>query len=150
MYNTIYLSNNLLLRAFRENITVTPMKLQKMMYFIYRDYLKEIKEPLFTERFMTWKYGPVLDSVYTEYKRYRGGTPIKRYGNFNGVYAIDEGTEIELSRFLTDIWNKCRLLGAVELSRLTHKEGSAWYAAFQKNAPLLVDEDILLDNIVIA
>jgi uncharacterized phage-associated protein len=94
MYNTIYLSNNLLSRAFDEQIPITPMKLQKMMYFLYRDYLKATKVPLFTERFMTWKYGPVLDSVYTEYKRY-SGVSIKKYGNFNGVYVIDEYTETE-------------------------------------------------------
>ena len=64
MVIAIHVGNSILMRAFIENIDITPMKLQKLIYFTYQMYLKETDIPLFDERFETWKYGPVISSVY--------------------------------------------------------------------------------------
>ena len=45
--NPLFVANNLLNLAFKEKSPVTPMKLQKLLYFIYRDYLQKTKESLF-------------------------------------------------------------------------------------------------------
>ena len=50
----LIISNNILSIAYKENIKITPMKLQKLLYFVYRDYLKETNEPLFSERLEVW------------------------------------------------------------------------------------------------
>lgn len=48
-----------------------PVKLQKILYFLYLEYLKEKKEKLFDEEFEAWVYGPVLRAVYN-HLRYIG------------------------------------------------------------------------------
>lgn len=61
-------ANTVLKKSFEELIQVSPMKLQKLLYFIYADYLKKTKEPLLSEKFQVWQYGPVLSSAYYEFK----------------------------------------------------------------------------------
>ncbi len=58
MVTALNVGNSILARAFTENIDITPMKLQKMIYFVYRGYLKETKIPLFNERFEVWTCRP--------------------------------------------------------------------------------------------
>jgi len=62
--------NNILTRAFQENIPVSPMKLQKLMYFVSCEYVKATGKDLLSENFGVWQYGPVLPSLYDEFKSF--------------------------------------------------------------------------------
>ena len=66
----IYVANNFLTRGRKDDIDISPLKLQKLIYFLYKDYLKRTGELLFTERFETWKRGPVIPSIYVEFSAY--------------------------------------------------------------------------------
>ena len=44
------------------------LKLQKLLYFINARFLVEENRSLFEENFEKWKFGPVIPSVYHEYK----------------------------------------------------------------------------------
>jgi len=145
MYNPIYVSNNFLIRSFDQKSMVTSMKIQKMLYFLYRDYLKETSVSLFTERFSTWKYGPVLESVYYTYKKF-GACNITAYGGIP-AYSIKEEEDPVLRKLIDNIWNRSRPYNGIDLSRLTHMPESAWYKAWINNNPFLLDEDILKDNV---
>jgi uncharacterized phage-associated protein len=134
------------MRSFNQGFEITPMKLQKMLYFLYRDYLQRTKEPLFTERFMAWKYGPVLDSVYQIFKQYRSNT-IKQYGGYSGqICIIKEESNKIFKNILSDIWDKCKNFDGIHLSTLTHSEDGAWIKAFRNVQPLLDDEAIMKDS----
>jgi uncharacterized phage-associated protein len=123
------------------------MKLQKMLYFLYRDYLKQTKDPLFTERFSAWKYGPVLESVYYTFKDY-GSQGITNYGGYPGpVYSVKEETDRTLKELLDNLWNKCRPYNGIYLSQLTHKPECAWYKAWTNKQMFLQDEEIMADSV---
>ena len=47
---------------------MTNMKLQKMLYYQQGFHLAYFGEPLFDEEIEAWMYGPVVPSVYDEYK----------------------------------------------------------------------------------
>lgn len=49
---------------------LTPLKLQKILYYVSTAYLKKSKKPLFTESFEKWQYGPVVTSVYHNFKSF--------------------------------------------------------------------------------
>ena len=72
------LCNNILVRGKEENISITPMKLQKLMYFVCRDYVQATGESPIAEPFEVWKYGPVLPSVYGEFRTF-GSKPITEF-----------------------------------------------------------------------
>lgn len=48
--------------------TLTPLKLQKILYYVATSFLKSRDELLFPEPFQKWQYGPVVKEVYQEFK----------------------------------------------------------------------------------
>jgi hypothetical protein len=142
------LCNTLLKRSFDENISISPMKLQKLLYFIYRDYYQETGKPLFAEDFEAWQYGPVLRSVYDEFKTY-GASRIDSFSKTaNGdVYVINERTNSNLKDIIDSVWNKYKNLNGIELSEITHKAGGAWRKAYLGHEITLSDEDIKNDHV---
>jgi len=148
MYNPIYISNNFLTRSFDKGVPVTAMKIQKMLYFLYRDHLRETGHALFSERFSTWKYGPVVETVYHTFKRYGAGS-ITDYGG-TPAYTLRESDYPLLKTLMDDIWEKSRPYNGIYLSKLTHDLNGAWYKALSKRSPFLFDEDIAQDMVAIA
>lgn len=54
-------------------LTVQPMthlKLQKLLYFAYEEFLKKTGTKLFSDKIFAWDHGPVVQTVYTEYKKF--------------------------------------------------------------------------------
>ena len=51
-------------------VECTQLKLQKLVYLCFADYLCETDKKLFTDKIYAFKYGPVVDSIYKEYKKY--------------------------------------------------------------------------------
>ncbi|RKG31456.1 MULTISPECIES: Panacea domain-containing protein [Acinetobacter] len=47
---------------------LTPLKLQKILYYVAANYLKKHEVLLFDEPFQKWQYGPVVKEVYREFK----------------------------------------------------------------------------------
>ncbi|MCV2445541.1 Panacea domain-containing protein [Acinetobacter bereziniae] len=47
---------------------LTPLKLQKILYYIATTYFKKFEKRLFPENFQKWQYGPVVKDVYYEFK----------------------------------------------------------------------------------
>lgn len=138
--------NNILRRSFDENIDVSPMKLQKLLYFVACEYQKQTDAPLFSEPFEVWKYGPVLPSVYAEFSAY-GKEKIASYAKDakGTVYIINESTAPSLKASLDRIWNSFKDWGAVALSKLTHREGSAWSYAYDRYEKV-IDNSKLKDD----
>lgn len=50
--------------------TISNLKLQKMLYYMQGFHLAFFDTPLFDDDIFAWQYGPVVPSVYKEYKRY--------------------------------------------------------------------------------
>lgn len=144
MVNALHVSNSILKRAFQEKIDITPMKLQKMIYFVYRDYLQETERALFDERFETWKFGPVLPSVYNAFRKY-GANSIKEFAkelDGKSIRIVDEEKSPIFHRIVDNIWDKCKWYDGIYLSSVTHLENTAWSKAAARRSRYLLDEDI--------
>lgn len=50
---------------------VTHLKLQKLLYYVYAEFLLKTSEALFNEPLVAYAYGPVVESVYHRYKNIR-------------------------------------------------------------------------------
>lgn len=141
MVTAVVVANTIILRAFQENVEISPMKLQKLIYFLYKNYLKMTNERLFSELFEAWQYGPVLISVYDEFKSF-GSRPIDRFArdSIGDVYTV---SNIEPFRqCFEDTWNTYKNYDAWTLSMMTHKDGTAWKKATTTQKYYLADEDI--------
>ena len=147
-FSAVNVSNNLLFRAFEQDVNISPMKLQKLLYFVASEYAKATNTPLLNEQFRAWQYGPVVRSVYDEFKSY-GGAPIRKYAKDaeGKAYRIDEGKNMPLAHAIDRVWGQAKGISAVELSRITHTPGSAWFETYQAaGSELIPDAKLAADE----
>lgn len=129
-YSAVHVSNNILKRAFDSEVSVSPMKLQKILFFVASEYAKRTGRQLLSESFEAWAYGPVVRSVYDEFRSF-GGSAIRAYGKDarGKAYMADEDADPDLDLVLSAVWDATRDRTAVHLSRITHRPDSAWSTA---------------------
>lgn len=148
-YDATLVANNVLYRANRSKprAVITPLKLQKVLYFVASEYVKRTGRPLFFEHFQTWEYGPVLLSVYREFRPFSKST-IDAYAKdaAGRAYMADESNDPDLRQTIDRVWDATRGHPGTVLSRITHAEDSAWDKAYQGNKPFLDDEDVKEDR----
>ncbi|WP_424349579.1 Panacea domain-containing protein [Latilactobacillus sp. 5-91] len=88
----IDLSNHLLATADRNDLPVTNLQLQKVLYFIIKDYIKENNiddfiSTVYDIPFEAWPYGPVVRDLYFEYNIF-GSDQITDVGSINEQYEV--------------------------------------------------------------
>ena len=138
--NTQTIANTFIMLGADESIAITPMKLQKLTYFLYKDYLKTTGKKLFSEQFEKWRFGPVLPSLYYEFNSF-GAHPITRFAKDakGQVEVINLNAKNNASNSIKKIWSEYKNYSAIQLSQLTHRPGTAW----DKAGSILSDEDII-------
>lgn len=140
-------ANSILRRALAEKIAVSPMKLQKLMFFTACLYQRATGHRLLTESFQPWRYGPVCGAVYGEFASF-GGNPITAYAKdaIGNAYAADERSSPELKQALDTVWSHLGCLPAVTLSRITVLPGSAWSKAVERKNCFISNADMAEDH----
>jgi uncharacterized phage-associated protein len=130
-------ANELLALAKERGFPVSPMKLQKLLYFAHGWHLALRGKPLIKESVEAWRFGPVIRSVYRAFKSY-GGHDIPGPG-LTGLIPTGGGLQpfyervpaedsdvLALLRKIVDVYGG---MAAIELSRLTHRAGTPWRQA---------------------
>ena len=149
MIAPVYVANNFLVRGRDESIEITPLKLQKLVYFLFKYYLKITGNPLFSEKFETWKYGPVVPSIYAEFSSY-GSAPIKSFAvdSQDKCYIVRESGVFK--ECIDRVWEQYGGCSATTLSELTHRTGTAWSKAKERQDRYIDVEDIRNEDDLIA
>ncbi|MBC8082638.1 MAG: SocA family protein [Hymenobacter sp.] len=132
MENAVAVANYFVRKSLDSGIPVTPMKLVKLVYVAHGWYLGLTGEPLIAEGVQAWKYGPVVPTVYANFKVH-GGNPITAPAGMlseNGQSIYYSINSPELVAFLDKIWDEYKDYSAVELSALTHQEQTPWFDAW--------------------
>lgn len=140
--------NQIIRKAVSTNTSITPLKLQKLLYLVYAYSLKYNNgKKLFDAQFSAWQYGPVCIPVYEEFSCF-GGSNITCYAkNAYGKSAFPNpdfnGNKIFFKAF-NDVWSKYANLKSSELVNITHgSKRSAWHKT--KTNQIILDKDIILD-----
>ena len=105
---------------------VTPLMLQKLLYYIQGIYSALYDTPIFFEDCRAWVHGPVFEEIYNLFKEFKYN-PID-----DARFAILEGSEEALTDNERDIidlvLNTFGMYGGKTLERITHKE-EPWLVA---------------------
>lgn len=143
----LILGNNLLERGKRDGVAVTPMKLQKLLYYVSVRYLQATGTAPIAEQFQVWKSGPVLASVYVHYREYQD-KPIKRpvLNQKGKMLVVDEDSAPVLSACLEYVWRRLGRCSGLELAKRTRQEGGVWERAYQNGEELMRWEDVKNDS----
>ena len=151
VYSPDAVSNTLLDLAESEGKEICPLKLQKLLYFCHGWHLGLTGQPLQRELFEAWKYGPVLRSIYREFRRFRNDPITGRAVETQYIGPAHEGAgkieqaigrvrvfeprlvdeTVDLDTDFADgvigrVWELYGDHSAVHLSRLTHENGTPW------------------------
>ncbi len=146
-YPATMIANNVLERSFRDGVYVTPMALQKILYFAASEYEKRTGNRLLAEPFQTWAYGPVVRSVYDKFRPFAARDIARYAADASGeARVIDESLDPALGGVLDRVWQATKGRGPVDLARITRERGSAWFAAFQEGREFLDPSEVAADS----
>lgn len=105
---------------------VTPLALQKLLYYVQGIYMSLYEKPLFEEDCMAWQHGPVYEKVYFLFKDFKYN-PIE-----DNRFALLAGREKSLSdeerRVIKSVTDTFGQYSGKVLENLTHNE-SPWKEA---------------------
>jgi uncharacterized phage-associated protein len=131
MENPIAVANFFVNKSLYEGIELTPMKLLKLVYLAHGWNLGLKNEPLLAEAVQAWKYGPVVQTVYDAFKRYKGSQIDGLYFDVQTMsYVVPK--DAYANALLNKIWEVYKDYTGLELSTLTHEEGSPWDTVYNK------------------
>lgn len=105
---------------------ITPLMLQKLLYFIQGIYQALYGQPVFAEDCEAWVHGPVYPAVYDLFRDFRYN-PIDDAG-FSFLGGAAEELTDEERRVVDLVVNTFGLYGGKALERITHNE-TPWRAA---------------------
>ena len=134
MHSSIAIANYFLKIAKDEGAELTHMKVQKLVYIAYGWHFPYFDKPMLSETVEAWRWGPVFPVLYAEFKHY-GGQPITKPGMvpMNDAGEEEEVTEEDLQAFLLAVWDNYASYSPLELSALTHQDGTPWQQTIQQN-----------------
>lgn len=118
-----------------EDKDITPMKLQKLVYFAQGFSLALLNHPLFLEQLEAWKHGPVCPELYQKYKPC-GGNVIQAADTLNTRAAFTQD-EFEL---LMDVYSQYGKYSASALRNMSH-ETAPWRMVFSPDAKNIISLD---------
>ena len=148
VYKPSWVANTFLWKAREDGgVWIDPLKIQKLVYNMHGWYLATTGCPVVGERFEAWPKGPVISSLYQQFKKFR----------WNGItsYAEDidpqTGENKALMVPVSDekfhevfdaVWTRYKGFSGEDLSALTHAEGTPWSRARQEGRQYISDDDI--------
>nr|VFK60484.1 MAG: Uncharacterized phage-associated protein [Candidatus Kentron sp. TUN]VFK69807.1 MAG: Uncharacterized phage-associated protein [Candidatus Kentron sp. TUN] len=153
-YTSSHVANFFLDKAEKENIPVTPMKLQKLVYIGYGWVLAVLDRKLFDEPIEAWMHGPVIPSLYHEFKRYGASSILDKSVKFDldniqnlkpstpRINKHDSKNSTKVVGVLDVVWDSYKLLSAWVLRNKTHEKGTPWSEAYENGNECLDDSTI--------
>lgn len=130
--------NNFIEVSTQRNDPVTHMKLQKLVYFAHGWHLALNDAPLIQEGVEAWKYGPVVVSLYHQFKDL-GLQPINRKAavvNYaNGTFDEPHVDGSMGNAVIDRVWEIYGGLTAIQLANFSHENGSPWHAVVSACKP---------------
>ncbi len=124
-------------RYILSKVKCTHLKLEKLVYLCFADYLCKYDKELFEDEIYAYKYGPVVDSVYEKYKGsgYKeieqeeididiDSTGIMEMPSRSRILFVEDG--IEKIKSIDETLEKYGDFSAGDLVDLTHKKHTPW------------------------
>ena len=132
MTDTVALANTFLQRT---GGVVSPMRLQKLIYFTAVQYQQETGQPLVDDAFAAWDYGPVIPFLH-----YLTATPAAinvRGSRYSGALLL---------RHIDQVWTATKDVTPAQLAELCRLDGGAWWSAIRDGRRFLSDADMAEDR----
>jgi len=126
--------------AQQQGIPLTPMQVLKLVYISHGWQLGLYGRPLVDEPIEAWQYGPVIPSVYHQYKRF-GSSFINSIPD-----QLPCGFDESESSTLKQVFAGYGKRSGISLSSLTHEPGTPWsITVAQSGIGAIISNDLIED-----
>jgi uncharacterized phage-associated protein len=96
---------------------ITNLKAQKLCYYAQGFALAVLGRPLFDEEILRWDHGPVVRSLYDEFRKHSGnGIHVPEDFDADAVFTSEE------QDLLREVWDVYGQFSAWKLRNMTHEE----------------------------
>lgn len=127
MYPVLELAKYIVAKCIKDNHPISNLQLQKILYYIQREFLQKLGRKAFSEGIQAWPFGPVVPDVYY-YFCGAGAMPI---------WICDDPSEEviqsippEERQIIDGIIETKRLLNPWDMVADTHRQGGAWESVY--------------------
>lgn len=137
------IAGEILKRAKDKNIRgISNMSLQKLLFIANGLYTAKEGEPLISEPVEVWQYGPVINSVYHEFKGC-GNSDIQ---TMPLLYSLTPNKELDKTaeQAIDFALKVAENLNAIQLSNWSHQPESPWTKA-KENGETVISKELLKD-----
>lgn len=134
-------------------IKCTHLKLEKLVYLCFAEYLCKYNKELYKDKIFAYKYGPVVESVYEKYKRYKYNEIEQDDEDIDSTYVLEMPSRsrilfaedgISKIKSIDDTIEKYGGLSAGDLVDLTHKKDTPWYLSGKGQlSNVIIDNDTI-------
>ncbi|GLR64386.1 Panacea domain-containing protein [Marinospirillum insulare] len=136
-YSAIDVAYVLLEQAAKQGKQFTNLQIQKLVYVCHGVSLAHFDRPLILEDVHAWKYGPVVPSVYFNFKQY-------------GADFISEHSEVQLDvasqKIVCQVIEVLGHYSGPQLVELTHRSGSPWHQVWNDNGFKIIPDEIIKNH----
>lgn len=139
--NAVDIAKYIVDKCIADDRLITNLAVQKILFFIQKEFLKQTGNVAFYDEIQAWKYGPVVPAAYRVFCGF-GAKPI-----FFNVKDYDENFPKEAKKIIDDITTERREVDVFKLVRETHKENGAWKKAYEKGSGTVITKEMILEEI---
>lgn len=156
MYSSGVIAREFLDRAERDDRYLTVMQVLKLVYMTHGFNLAITDKPLIVDRVEAWKFGPVIPPLYGHLKRFGSG-PIPRsvetgldqdYLVPAHLSTVHDPNYSFRNDLFEKIWEKYGFLTGLQLSYLTHEEGTPWFQSWHDEHGAGVRGKVISDSVI--
>lgn len=146
-YDVRSIANWCISKAKRTGINPTNLWLNKLVFFIYEQALRDLNVLLTPARVEAWDYGPVFRELYLNYPG--DNEPYHRYNvQKRGRELAEDSFETEDLELFEKVWAELGNLTASQLTRLSHRPGTPWSTVWKEggaiNPGMVIDINVIL------
>jgi uncharacterized phage-associated protein len=129
MYEPKLAAKTLLLEASKSGISITNLKIQKLLYLAHGLLLARTDSALVSETFQAWKYGPVIESLYHQLKVF-GPDAISANDTFVKYWSPLPEFATDANKAISDVLAQFGNLSSRALVNLSHDPNGPWQLAY--------------------
>jgi uncharacterized phage-associated protein len=158
-FTAFAIANEFLAIAGKDNSQLSPMKIQKLVFYAHGWCLALTEHPLISERFEAWDWGPVVPKLYGVLKVY-GNEPVDKPISYIAnqglkfhtvVPSLDnsgapEALKEEAREILAGAWRTYGKYSSAKLSNATHAEGTPWAMVYRSGERSVEIPNKIIEN----
>ena len=117
-----------------KNISITNLKLQKVLYYIQGEFYRRFGYPAFIDNIEAWKFGPVIPQVYKKYSKFASDPIFEPASVSYTLFSKEEINAIE------EVCDSLENVDAWTLVQMTHNE-LPWAKYYEEGFNHIIPKD---------